>query len=72
MRYHFFLVLFVLLSSSLSCSPSARQPLVVGMELAYPPFEMTDHEGRPAGVSIDLAKAMAAHLGRPLKIENVP
>ena len=72
MSYRLFLVLYIVLFSSLSCSHSGRQPLVVGMELAYPPFEMTDHEGRPAGISVDLAKAMADHLGRPLKIENVP
>lgn len=50
--------------------PEGPEPLVVGMELAYPPFEMTDPQGAPAGVSVDLARALAAHLGRPLKIEN--
>ena len=54
------------------CAKSGPTPLVVGMELAYPPFEMTDAQGEPAGVSVDLARALAAHLGRPLKIENTP
>jgi polar amino acid transport system substrate-binding protein len=40
------------------------------MELAYPPFEMTDEQGEPAGVSVDLARALADFLGRPLVIEN--
>ena len=54
------------------CAQSGPAPLIVGMELAYPPFEMTDPDGQPAGVSVDLARALAAYLGRPLKIENMP
>ena len=46
--------------------------LVVGMELAYPPFEMTDESNEPAGVSVELAKALAADLGKELRIENIP
>jgi len=29
------------------------------MELSYPPFEMTDTQNHPAGVSPDLARALA-------------
>jgi polar amino acid transport system substrate-binding protein len=46
-------------------------PLRVGMELAYPPFEMMDASGQPSGVSVDLAAALAGSLGRPLKVENM-
>lgn len=52
--------------------PSEKKPLVVGMELAYPPFEMTDPDGQPAGISVEIARALAAYLGRPLRIENIP
>lgn len=52
--------------------PSGEKPLVVGMDMAYPPFEMIDASGQPAGLSVDLAKALADNLGRPLKIENIP
>jgi polar amino acid transport system substrate-binding protein len=48
------------------------EPLRVGMELGYPPFEMRDASGQPAGVSVDLAKALGEHLGRPVQIENLP
>jgi polar amino acid transport system substrate-binding protein len=41
------------------------------MELSYPPFEMTDPQGRPTGVSVRLAEALGAHLGREVVIENV-
>jgi polar amino acid transport system substrate-binding protein len=52
------------------CSPKSHDKLVVGMELAYPPFEMTDEKGRPAGVSVDLAEALGKYLGREVQIEN--
>lgn len=42
------------------------------MELAYPPFEMTDAQGRPAGVSVDLANALGKSLGRDVEIQNIP
>jgi polar amino acid transport system substrate-binding protein len=51
---------------------AAEKKLVVGMDLGYPPFEMRDEKGAPAGVSVDLAKALGTHLGRPVEIENVP
>ena len=41
------------------------------MELSYPPFEMTDPQGRPTGVSVRLAEALGKHLGRDVMIENV-
>ncbi len=49
----------------------ATEPLRVGMELSYPPFEMTDQAGKPTGVSVRLAEALAEHLGRELVIENI-
>lgn len=42
--------------------------LRVGMDLSYPPFEMQDKSGRPDGVSVRIAEALATKLGRPLKI----
>ncbi|MGB1226615.1 MAG: transporter substrate-binding domain-containing protein [Poseidonibacter sp.] len=47
-----------------------KKVLKVGMELAYPPFEMSDKEGNPQGVSVDFAKALGKHLGREVVIEN--
>jgi polar amino acid transport system substrate-binding protein len=51
---------------------AAEPPLRVGMELGYPPFEMRDEKGEPKGVSVDLARALAESLGRPLEIQNLP
>jgi polar amino acid transport system substrate-binding protein len=42
------------------------------MELAYPPFEMTDQNGHPTGVSVDLANALGKYVGREVEIENIP
>jgi len=70
MRSPLFLLLALLLSGSVWAGKP--RPLVVGMELAYPPFEMTDPQGQPAGVSVDLAVALARELQRPLEIQNIP
>ena len=65
-----------LLLSVLGLAPSAathaQTPLRVGMELAYPPFEMADPQGTPTGVSVDLAHALGKALGRPVEIKNLP
>lgn len=47
-----------------------EEPLVVAMELAYPPFEGKDDAGEPEGVSVDLMKAFGEYAGREIKIEN--
>ena len=50
----------------------AAEPLRVGMDLSYPPFETIGPDGKPEGVSVEIAKALTGGLGRPLKIENMP
>src|SRR3954462_10427636 len=49
-----------------------QKRLVVGMELAYPPFEIMTENGEPAGVSVDLARALGESLHREVVIENIP
>ena len=53
-------------------TPSPDKPLVVGMDLSYPPFEMIDAAGKPSGVSVDLARALGDSIHRPVRIENIP
>lgn len=48
-----------------------KKPLVVGMELAYPPFETTDRYGNPGGFSVDMASDLGEYLGRDVVIENM-
>ncbi|MBV8143150.1 MAG: transporter substrate-binding domain-containing protein [Verrucomicrobia bacterium] len=42
------------------------------MEMSFPPFEMLDSSGQPAGVSVDLAKALGQYLNRPIQFQNIP
>jgi polar amino acid transport system substrate-binding protein len=65
-----YLVLIVALLAG--CSPKPHPQLIVGMELAYPPFETTDPRGQPAGVSVDLARDLGQSLGREVQIQNLP
>jgi polar amino acid transport system substrate-binding protein len=63
------LFIFAAAFSSLSAQ---MEPLIVGMELSYPPFETLDPQGKPSGVSVDLAYALGEYLGRDVKIDNIP
>jgi polar amino acid transport system substrate-binding protein len=65
------LICFALLFLLPGCAPKSHQQLIVGMELAYPPFEMTDEHGQPTGVSVDMAKDLGKYLGRAVEIQNV-
>ena len=53
-----------------ACSHRNSNQLVVGMELSYPPFEMTDEHNRPTGIGVELARALAADLHKEVVIEN--
>jgi len=53
------------------CLSGEKDVLRVGMELAYPPFEMTDTNGTPAGISVDMAYELGEYLGRPVQISNI-
>lgn len=70
MKKNFLLILSFLIMGFTFAEEKAK-PLIVGMELAYPPFEMTDKEGKPTGFSVDLAEALGKYLGRPVVIENM-
>ncbi len=63
---------FGLLLAAAGCAPAPQKPLIVGMELNYPPFEMIDPSGRPTGISVDLAEALGQYLHRKVQIENIP
>ena len=65
------MILFLLLLMFGGCSSKQSDALIVGMELAYPPFETKDNYGKPIGVSVELAKAFGEYLGREVIIENI-
>ena len=66
------LIVCMLLTALAGCAPAGAndKPLVVAMELAYPPFETKDDAGSPSGVSVDFAKAFGEYIGRDVVIEN--
>lgn len=67
------IVLLIVCLGLIGCGGEKPQnPLRVGMDLSYPPFETINEAGQPSGVSVDLAKALADSLQRPLQIENIP
>jgi polar amino acid transport system substrate-binding protein len=68
------LLLVVLLFPACEGKPGASTsaPLRVGMEMKYPPFEMRAASGEPAGVSVDLARALGEALGRPVTFSDLP
>jgi polar amino acid transport system substrate-binding protein len=64
--------LSLLLIALFTPSQGADRKLLVGMDLSYPPFEMRDQSGAPAGVSVDLARALGERLGMQVDIQNLP
>ncbi|MFD0895568.1 transporter substrate-binding domain-containing protein [Luteolibacter ambystomatis] len=70
MRRLFTLALALLLTACQKPAADAGTggALRVGMELTYPPFEMQDASGKPDGVGVKLAEALAKDLGRPVRI----
>lgn len=69
--------LVALVTSLVACSQQASdqketdKALVVGMELAYPPFETKDKDGNPDGISVAFMKAFSEYLGRDIVVENI-
>ena len=62
--------LLLLLAALAGCGGKRADQLVVGMELASPPFDMTDEQNRPTGIDVELAQALADSLHKELVIRN--
>ncbi len=58
-----------------ACSPNGQSggvtPLIIGTDATYPPFEYKDESGELAGVDVDMGRALARHLGRPVEFRNI-
>jgi len=66
-------VALLALGLAIACKPKpSANELVVGMDLSYPPFETIDPAGKPTGVSVEIAEALAKSIGKNLRIENIP
>src|SRR6185369_6849889 len=64
------MAMMVAVTAGCKAQQAGKDTLVVGMELAYPPFEMTDEKGAPKGVSVDLANELGKALGKKIVIQN--
>lgn len=64
----FFIYFFALFANS---HVGAAAPLRVGMELSYPPFETICKDGRPCGLSVDIAHELGKYLDREVTIDNI-
>ena len=62
--------LAVCLLFSAGCAKRSKDVLVSGMELTYPPFEMTDANNQPTGIGVELAQALADYLHKKLEVRN--
>ncbi|KAB2644439.1 MAG: transporter substrate-binding domain-containing protein [Verrucomicrobia bacterium] len=73
MNKYLFVLIALFFSSLLACQKkSSSQPLRVGMDLSFPPFEMIDAQGNPDGISVQLSQALGDDLHRKVEIENIP
>jgi len=70
-KFLFVIFLTFILLVSFSCSKSEKK-IIVGMELAYPPFEMTDENGKPTGISVDMAYEFGSYIKEKIEIQNIP
>ena len=60
-----------LIAFAVGCSKRDADVLRIGMELTYPPFEMTNAKDEPDGISVRMAEALSEYLGRPIEVVNV-
>jgi len=64
------LVVICLLGATARATP--RDALRIGTEADYPPYSFTDTEGRPTGFNVDLSRALAKTMGRPVEVKIAP
>ncbi len=65
-RLAFMLSLALLVAS---CAKSNK--LVIGMDATYPPFEVVNEKGEFTGVSVEMGRELAKHLGREVEFRNI-
>jgi len=56
------------MTTTAGITTTTERPLRVGMDLRYPPFETVDFSNNPEGISVDIALAFGAFIGREVEI----
>ncbi len=72
-----FILVFVMATMLVACgetntSNEDTDVIKVGMELKWPPFETTDLDGKPYGISVMYAEELANYLGKEVEIVDLP
>lgn len=62
---------FVLSNKKATMGALDKDVITVGMELKFPPFETVDENGKPIGVSVDLANALGEKLGKKVEVKSI-
>lgn len=70
MKKYILFITILLSIVALSACQRDEEVLRVGMDLRYAPFEMLNGENEPDGISVDIAYALGAFLGREVEIVN--
>jgi len=65
-------VFFTCLTWSTGYAATDTPEVRVGSELEFPPYAFVDENGRPAGFSVDLIKAVAGTMGLTITISSAP
>ncbi|PID28530.1 MAG: amino acid ABC transporter substrate-binding protein [Candidatus Cloacimonadota bacterium] len=71
MKRIIFILIIILICCQGCVNKKNKDKLIVGMELQYPPFEMSDESGNPVGVSVDFAKELGKYLNCEIEIKNI-
>lgn len=53
------------------CARRSGDTLVIGMEAAYPPFEVVNEKGEFSGVSVDLGRELGTAMGKKVEFRNI-
>lgn len=65
-----FLFLSMVVSVAVLTGCATDDPIRVGMDLRYPPFETVTTDNEPEGISVDIANAFGSYLNRRTEIVN--
>ncbi len=67
------LLIVVLILSLSSCASNDKKAevLKVGMELKWPPFEMTNTDGKAEGISVVIAEELGKYLGKEVEVVDL-
>jgi PAS domain S-box-containing protein len=66
------LLFLVILGAPTGLFSDTSRPLIVGTELDFPPYSFIDDEGEPAGLNVDLTRAVAGKMGIDIEIRIGP